>query len=147
MLEAYRIGQAEDGQDKNPRKLRKFNLEGTPTVAIAPHEGIDVVIGNDNRDGSTSVISIYVDDKLRETVMLEYEMIRKLQFRNKETPDSSVVSHVYDSLCTHCANGKGHVIRVDDIALGEPNFMRLRLANWTDLLNKIGEDSLSRFNE
>lgn len=137
MIEAYRIGKPEDGQYEKPKKLKMFNLEGIPTVAVGPQEDLEIVIGNQNPDGSTSVIAIYLDDNHRETSILEYEMIKKLQFCNQKDSVEPKMQHIYNKNCGQCASGKGHVIRVDDIALGEPNFSKLRIVPWNILLKKV----------
>lgn len=150
MIEAYRIEKPKDGQDKNPRRLKKFNLEGIPTVVVTPYESLDVIIGNDNQDGTTSVISIYVDNRHLETSMLEHEMIKRLQFSNQENKTDTKIQHVYHKNCGQCASGEGHIIRVDDIALGEPNFKRLRFVPWDSFLKKVGDtkdQTASRFDE
>lgn len=150
MIETYRVGVPEDHQEARPKRLKKFNLEGIPTVVITPHENLEVFIVNDNQDGITRVISIFVDNIHLETSILEHEMTKILRFGNQEDKSNPKTQHIYDKSCAQCINGKGHVIRVDDIALGEPNFERLRFLPWDSFLKKVGDandETISRFEE
>jgi len=152
MIEAHKIGKSEDGQEARPKKLKKFNLGGMPVVVVTPYEDIEVIIGNDNQDGTTSVIAIYLDNNHCETSILEYGMIIKLRFGNQENNTKPNIQHIYDKNCEQCVNRDGHVIQIDDIALGEPNFDRLMLMPWDSFLKKVGDintngETISRFDE